>query len=249
MQTYDDENPPALASFDSGEDDDSSRDDEYISGNEIAKRVVVAQPNSTTPSNGPTRLDKFLVNYGSFSGSTYYAEQGIKILQYTSWAISYASRDNHENLSEMLYKLSYEVGMSRYVLRFYGFLQTVEGCRSGSWASGDWDNPQIASIAKYLMCGSMLFYYPLELIVYAGWRELIADVDANKYFSMSCICWALYIIADAYVSCLKKNEISKKLKVFRKKLTKRKKQDDKEAVVSTLIVLSIRIFDADSTLK
>ena len=183
------------------------------SGSDVHKRLV-KQP---TPKSIPTpssKLDKFLATYGSFSGSTFTADQGIKILQWSSWAISYATQTKHTNLSPSLRKLYNELSMSRYILRFYGFFQSLEGYRSGSWAGGSWDNPQIAKIAKYLMAGSMLAYYPLEHLAYAGWQmPKLVKVNANKISAISCGFWTAYIVGDFWVSCLKWKELKMKLMI------------------------------------
>jgi hypothetical protein len=123
--------------------------------------------------------------------------------------------------------------MTRYALRFYGFLQSLEGFRSGSWAGGTWDNPMIAKIAKYLMAGSMLVYYPLEHVAYAGWQmPNLVKVDANRYSAVSCRFWTAYIVGDFWVSCLKLKEMRKKLRDLQELLTGKKKTDDKVAIVS-----------------
>ena len=219
------------------EESDSSSWEKSLDGNgdniadgssccdDVHKRLV-KQP---TPKSTPTpssKLDKFLATYGSFSGSTFTADQGIKILQWSSWAISYATQTKHTNLSPSLRKLYNELSMARYVLRFYGFFQSLEGYRSGSWAGGSWDNPRIAKIAKYLMAGSMLAYYPLEHLAYAGWQmPKLVKVNANKISAISCGFWTAYIVGDFWVSCLKWNELKTKLSDIGEVLTGKKRDD------------------------
>jgi len=181
----------------------------------------------------PSKLDNFLNTYNTFSGTTFYADQGIKILQWSSWAVSYLTQSNNKNnvLSPSMRKLYLDLSMTRYALRFYGFLQSLEGFRSGSWAGGTWDNPMIAKIAKYLMAGSMLVYYPLEHVAYAGWQmPNLVKVDANRYSAVSCRFWTAYIVGDFWVSCLKLKEMRKKLRDLQELLTGKKKTDDKVAI-------------------
>lgn len=113
-----------------GKGDDSPPDLLKSSSSDDANGVVDAndsneETNRTTalpsPSNAivPSKLDNFLATYGSFSGSTFTADQGLKILQWSSWAISYATRKKYKNLSPSLQKLYSEVSMARYVLRFF----------------------------------------------------------------------------------------------------------------------------------
>ena len=181
----------------------------------------------------PTKLDSFLQNYGKFSASTFTADQGLKVLQWSSWAVSYLTKSNSTNkhLSESFRKLYLEMSMTRYALRFYGFFQSLEGYRSGSWAGGDWDNPLIAKVAKYVMTGSMLLYYPLEHVAYAGWQmPKMVKVDANRYSAISCVFWTTYIVGDFWASCLKLAEFKKKLSNLGELLTGKKANDDKKAV-------------------
>ena len=181
----------------------------------------------------PPRLDSFLQNYGKFSASTFTADQGLKILQWSSWAISYLTRTNnpHKHLSTSLNKLYNEMSMTRYALRFYGFFQSLEGYLNGSWAGGEWDNPLIGKIAKYIMAGSMLLYYPLEHVAYAGWQmPKMVKVDANRFSAVSCRFWTAYIVGDFWISCLKWAELKEKLCNLSELLAGKKQDDDKEAV-------------------
>jgi len=208
--------------------DDNGNNTDGSSGDDDEGKRLVKQP---TPKSIPTpssKLDKFLATYGSFSGSTFTADQGIKILQWSSWAISYATqRTKDTNLSPSLRKLYNELSMARYVLRFYGFFQSLEGYRSGSWAGGSWDDPRIAKIAKYLMAGSMLAYYPLEHLAYAGWQmPKLVKVNANKISAISCGFWTAYIVGDFWVSCLKWKELKMKLSDIGEVLTGKQKMDD-----------------------
>lgn len=211
--------------------DDNGNNTDGSSGDDDEGKRLVKQPSpklASIPTPTSSKLDKFLATYGSFSGSTFTADQGIKILQWSSWAISYATqRTKYTNLSPSLRKLYNELSMTRYVLRFYGFFQSLEGYRSGSWAGGSWDNPRIAKIAKYLMAGSMLAYYPLEHLAYAGWQmPKLVKVNANKISAISCGFWTAYIVGDFWVSCLKWKELKMKLSDIGEVLTGKQKMDD-----------------------
>ena len=137
------ENPPDLisTSWDISFDNESRDSDDGSNYKETTNRVSVSEESSSY-----NKLDAVLETYYTFSGSTYYAEQGLRTLQYSSWAISYATQSTNSVLSAALEKIYYEIGMARYVLRFYGFLQSLAGFRSGSWAGGSWDNPLILEI-------------------------------------------------------------------------------------------------------
>lgn len=179
----------------------------------------------------PSKLDNFLNTWASFSAKTFTADQGLKVLQYSTWAVCYAARSRRGNLSPGLRKLYSELSMTRYVFRMYGFFQSLEGYRSGSWAGGTWDNPLIAKIAKYLLAGSMIFYYPLDHLAYAGWQmPQLVRVNSNKLSQISCLFWSIYTISDFWVSCLKWEELKKKLG----SLESIKKNDDKEAVADAV---------------
>jgi hypothetical protein len=200
-------------------------------GYDAASIKTSKQPQISTPV--PSKLDSFLLNYGKFSASTFTADQGLKVLQWSSWAISYITRTNDPNnhLSAGLNKLYNEMSFTRYALRFYGFFQALEGYLNGSWAGGEWDNALIAKIAKYLMAGSMLLYYPLEHVAYAGWQmPKLVKVDANRYSAISCRFWTAYIVGDFWASCLKWAELKKKLLNLSELLAGRKQHDDKGRV-------------------
>ena len=221
------ENPPDLisTSWDISFDNESRDSDDGSNYKETTNRVSVSEESSSY-----NKLDAVLETYYTFSGSTYYAEQGLRTLQYSSWAISYATQSTNSVLSAALEKIYYEIGMARYVLRFYGFLQSLAGFRSGSWAGGSWDNPLIAMIAKYILAGSMMAYYPLDHCAYLGWQvpELMIYVNANFCSALSCCFWTVYIIGDIFISCLKWNELNDRLGDLSETMARTKKNDIKE---------------------
>lgn len=191
-------------------------------------KTNVLKETSTPITNTPSMLDRFLATYGPFANQTFTADQGIKVLQWSAWAISYSTQAKKGSLSPCLRKLYSELSMSRYVVRFYGFFQSLEGYRSGSWAGGPWGNALIPKITKYLMAGSMLCYYPLEHVAYAGWKmpELVR-VNANKVSALSCFFWTTFIVGDFWASCLKLNELKTSLVELRKSMAEERKNDEK----------------------
>jgi hypothetical protein len=230
-----DDDTPGLVP--TGSWDKNFEDDEFSGGDDDApvtkdKSTPRIKPTeSIAPA--PSALKSFLDNYNKFAASTFTADQGLKVLQWSSWAISYLAKSNSTNkhLSPSLRKLYLDLSMTRYALRFYGFFQSLEGYLSGSWAGGSWDNPLIAKIAKYIMAGSMMFYYPLEHVAYAGWQmPNLVRVDANRISAISCCFWTTYIVGDFWVSCLKWAELRKKLFNLGELLVGKKQADDKDAV-------------------
>lgn len=225
----DDDSPPDLLECAS-----SSHEDGGAPRNGRANdREEATAPPEEPAGPGGGALDGFLSTYGAFSGKTFTADQGLKVLQWSSWAVSYATRNDprRADLSGGLNKLYSEISFTRYVLRFYGFFQSLEGYRSGSWAGGEWDNARIGKIAKYLMAGSMMIYYPLEHVAYAGWKMPgLARVDANKFSAVSCAFWTAYIVGDFWAGCLKWRELRRKLADVREALVRRKGEDDKGAM-------------------
>lgn len=221
----------------SGSWDKNFEDEEYSGGDDDSpvtknKSMPRIKPtDSIAPA--PSTLKSFLDNYNKFAASTFTADQGLKVLQWSSWAISYVTKSNGTNkhLSPSLRKLYLDLSMTRYALRFYGFLQSLEGYLSGSWAGGTWENPLIAKIAKYIMAGSMMFYYPLEHVAYAGWQmPNLVTIDANRISAISCCFWTTYIVGDFWVSCLKWAELRRNLFNLGEILVGKKQADDKDAV-------------------
>ncbi|KAL3759525.1 hypothetical protein ACHAWU_000824 [Discostella pseudostelligera] len=260
-----DDSPPSVSdceswerSFDdgnhtNGHDDD---DDDDISSNPSPNSSAAPPAAPTSTSTTISSLDQFLSTYCTFSARTFTTDQGLKVLQWSLWALSYMTKSNQRNkhLSPSLRKLYLELSFTRYVLRFYGFLQSLEGYRSGSWAGGGaWKNPLIPKIAKYVLAGSMLFYYPLEHVAYIGWQvpQLVPRVNANKFSAISCWFWTVYIVGDFWMNCLKWKELKMKMSdLGERMLTGRTKRgadggdanDEKENTVAELQneVLTIR---------
>ncbi len=201
---------------------------------QVKKSETKPQP-TLAPAPVPLPL---LDTVNTFGASTFTTDQGLKIIQWSSWAISYltaSSKHHKDTLSPALRKLYGEVSYTRYVLRFYGVFQSLDGYRNGSWAGGSWDNPKIAKIAKYLMAGSMLFYYPLEHVAYAGWQlptlSKFSRNNANKISALSCVFWTTYIIGDFWASCLKWSELKKKMNDLGRLLAMKKRDDDKAGMM------------------
>ena len=217
--------------------EDPSNDPPEHENTTSGQQVVKKSETKPQPTHAPAPLP-LLDTVNTFGAQTFTTDQGLKIIQWSSWAISYltaSSKHHKETLSPALRKLSGEVSFTRYVLRFYGFFQSLDGYRSGSWAGGSWDNPKIAKIAKYLMAGSMLFYYPLEHVAYAGWQlptlSKFSRDNANKISALSCVFWSMYIIGDFWASCLKWNELKKKMNDLGRLLAMKKRDDDKAGMM------------------
>ena len=220
---------------------------------EITKSVEQQQKHSSILSSASSSsysklFDKFLTIWGKFGGNTFTAEQGLKIIQYSLWAVIYSKSKqqqrngrsngnggNDTDVSPDLRKIYTDLSMTRYVFRMYGFFDTIAAYRSGSWAGGTWDNPLIAKIAKYLLAGSMICYYPLDHLAYVGWqmpKTVGKLINANKVSQISCLFWSVYTISDFWVSTLKWKELKDKLGSLESMLAGKKNNEDKEALVS-----------------
>lgn len=85
------------------------------------------------------------------------------------------------------------------------------------------------------MAGSMLLYYPLEHVAYAGWQlptlSKFSRVNANKISALSCVFWTTFIIGDFWASCLKWSELKKKLNDLGRLLAVKKRDDDKDGMM------------------
>jgi len=239
VKVEDDDSRPGLVQTDSSDDSDINQADEEPSSNsqEETTQLMMSPHTETAPAAVPSPLDGLLSTYSSFSSKIVTADQGLKIIQWSSWAISYATSNTHKaGLSPALRTLYNEIGFARYVLRFYGFLPSLEGYRSGAFAGGTWQDGRIAKIAKYAMAGSMMAYYPLEHIAYAGWKmPTLVKVDANKFSAISCVFWTTYIVGDLAASVLKWRELGRNLQELKDDLVRAKRTDDKQAAIDILL--------------
>ena len=225
---------------------------------EITKSVDQQQQQHSSSvsssSSGYSKLfDKFLTIWGKFGGNTFTAEQGLKIIQYSLWAVIYSkskqqrigSSNGNGDLSPDLRKIYTDLSMSRYVFRMYGFFDTIAAYRSESWAGGTWNNPLIAKIAKYLLAGSMICYYPLDHLAYVGWqmpKTVGKHINANKVSQISCLFWSVYTISDFWISTLKWKELKDKLGSLESMLAGNKNNKDKEALVSYIYIRRTKVF-------
>lgn len=157
-------------------------------------------------------IDKFLAYYCKWTSDSLLTERGIKLLQWSTWLLSYVTKEKYETASSSLRKLYNDLSMMRYVLRLYGFPTAVEGIRSGSWAGGTWEDGRIKKLGK-IMAWSMAIYYPFEHLAWAKWTmpRLMPKYDANRLSAWSCRCWTVYIVSEIICSILKIKELNKKM--------------------------------------
>mmetsp|Transcript_7085 Transcript_7085/g.10158 ORF Transcript_7085/g.10158 Transcript_7085/m.10158 type:complete len:253 (+) Transcript_7085:238-996(+) len=162
-----------------------------------------------------SRLDTFLQLYCKWASSSLLTEQGIKLVQYVAWILSQISQQNqrfHKEFSPSLQNIFSDLNTVRYILRFYGLPQAMEGFRSGSWSGGKWNDKKIHKLAS-IMALSMLFYHPLEHVAYAKYKmpKLMPNsINSAKLFAWSSRFWLIYIIADWASSVLKIRELRQK---------------------------------------
>jgi hypothetical protein len=73
------------------------------------------------------QVDGFLIKLSQWSSSTSNTDKGLKLLQYSLWFLSRVSERLQGNQctprTEALVKISSNISMARFVLRFYGELQ------------------------------------------------------------------------------------------------------------------------------
>lgn len=216
IQTDEDDQPDgSLLSVSSSSFSDDDDDDD--NGKDKPRFAAMPSPSPpidqhTSPCE-PSAFDSLVNVCCSFASATFTTDQGIKVVQWTCWFLAHltAAHPNTE-LSEGLRKVFGDLSMARYILRFYGVPQSIEGIRSGSWAGGTWRDKNIHKLGKF-MAWTMLFYYPLEHLAYVGWSvpNLLPAVDANQVSAYSCRFWTAYIVGDMLASVLKWRELRARL--------------------------------------
>jgi len=218
--TENNEAVPSLEPTDSWEDSNDDDGDDNKGGDE--------NDDQSKPSSSPLsrKLDDFLIFWNEWSSSSLRTDQGLKLLQWSSWAASrltapgaptpgYRGNFNHRylnpELSPALRKCYADLSLVRYALRLYGLPSSIEAIRSGSWSSG-WDDPRIHKLGK-IMAWSMALYYPLEHVAFTGWvipKFSGQFVDGNRWSAVSCRFWSIYIVSDVASSVLKLKELAKR---------------------------------------
>lgn len=193
------------------------------------------RPTSATRIRQQSKLDSFLASYCEYTSCTSSFDIILRVFVYSLWMLAWATRssptpyDESNNVfSSSMYDLMDDIHLCRYIFRFSGFLEAIEGIRTGSWAGGSWEDPRIIFISKYFLAGSMLIYYPFDHLVYLGFTiPRLVKVDPWLHFSYSCRVWFIFIIAEL-AACrlklmeLKRNQIELELAA--------KKNDDKTEV-------------------
>lgn len=121
------------------------------------------------------RIDQWLIFYSKFVSTASNQDKVLKLLQWTLFVASVCvsklqkSNNEHENngvkrrnIASGLSKLYGEISMARYVIRLLGFPTALEAWRTDSWTL-DQSRPTYRWIGK-ILAGSMMLYYPTELL-------------------------------------------------------------------------------------
>ena len=143
-------------------------------------------------------LDRFLIAFNKFSSSGANQDKGLKVMQ---WSLSLLSSFSTTTTTPHYYnKLSNEISMARYLLRFFGLPGALQALRQGTW-----DDRRTSSImgkiTGRIMALSMLGFYPLEHLSYLGWTSpdalpISLRRQANRFSAYSCRCWLVYLVAE-----------------------------------------------------
>lgn len=138
------------------------------------------------------KIDQLLQFYVKYTSSAGNQDKILKVVQYSLFMLA---RFYPKRVRAAMEKLSDEVCWTRYVNRFFGLPTSIEGVRSGSWASSK-------ALGK-AMAWTMIGYYPLEHVAYLKWRApdicLPSRSDsrlAARASAWSCRFWLAYIILD-----------------------------------------------------
>lgn len=139
-----------------------------------------------------------------------------------------SSTVNHVSLG--LRKLYSEISMARYVIRLLGFPTALEAFRNNSWtiqSNHDNDESNISNNSNKMyyywigkvLAGSMVLYYPTELLAYVHWiaPQLFppslssSPRTGNRWSYISCRFWVLYIVAELVQCMMQRKELYQKL--------------------------------------
>ncbi|DAZ95348.1 TPA: hypothetical protein N0F65_002533 [Lagenidium giganteum] len=155
-------------------------------------------------------VDKFV----RFTASSVRADKVSKTIGYGLGSLGHVlaiTQRKDSDVSTGLKKLSSNISMARYVVRFTGALESYEALKNGSWCYGD-DDDHLRMIVK-LQAYSMLVYYPLENLSYVGYiAPKLLNIDADKISRQSCLAWTLYVGLDIYANQLRIKALNEKEK-------------------------------------
>jgi hypothetical protein len=113
-------------------------------------------------------------------------------------------------------KLSGSLTMARYVMRFFGVFESLDGALNDSWTDVEtFKNCNVMHTLQRSMAWSMVPYHALEHVAFAGWvAPELCKVDANKWSAWSCAFWSYYVFADIIVCIMQLYELDKKRKAI-----------------------------------
>ena len=163
-----------------------------------------------------SKVQRVSSKLASLSSRSSTNDEGLKILCYMVDFLSGfcpAGSSGKEGLDRV-----YEsIFMSRYVGRFWGFGNAVDGMVNGSWGEpegeGSWSGAQERNDIARLQAACMACYHPLEIIAWLGWvtkwkRRGGGWRDPDKMSAWSCRFWLLYILLNLVKNGKKLNAIS-----------------------------------------
>ncbi|GMH52523.1 hypothetical protein TrRE_jg3448, partial [Triparma retinervis] len=216
-------------------------------------------PSIPLPASPMTNLLDLNASVDSLNVPTDGLDKSMKLLGYTCSLLSNAlnlspslslASSSFPSLSDGLQSVSNEMSTARYAMRLCsGLPSSLQACRTNGWAWGDLDveehleegdpdrgsypytdrAPRAVDLVERTLPWSMMAYYPLEHLAYAGWnmKGMIWDSagtgrgglrdrsrwpSANVLSAVSCWAWLWYIVGDIVVQAERVYRIGMALK-------------------------------------
>ncbi|GMI55839.1 hypothetical protein ScalyP_jg8138 [Parmales sp. scaly parma] len=175
---------------------------------------------SNQPSPNLNKLKRLLTKLQIFSSNSSTNDQGLKILNYTVSILASFAPDLSisPNTESILNNLSSTIFMARYVPRFWGFTDALDGLVNGTWAppadSTEHSPENLKTLTTVASCQalSMCLYHPCELLAWFGWTAKIENryLNPDRMSAYSCRAWLVYILLSVYAGGLKMKELQEK---------------------------------------
>ena len=123
-------------------------------------------------------LKRLLSRMSSHSSKSSTNDQGLKILCYSLDFLSNFAQPKSA-MKEALNSVYNSIFMARYVPRFWGLPNSLDGLLNNTWSEtpNKWKGEEMMNEISRLQAGTMTLYHPFELLAWLGW---VTKWDSNN---------------------------------------------------------------------